>query len=171
MFYDVSLTESTNYFGSLEGVIKSHFFGCNINAVAKKCGESYARKCAEYLDALPAELLDTLQRASKAYLIDLMYEHEDEYELPEDFSFDEDSPAADIMEWLSPEMIVFESGILSDDDAPPAFSLKMMFTPVPDEYIEWVVRNDTAVYVGEYNDISPWNEKIQKKKWNYINAV
>lgn len=167
----MDFNESSNFYGSLEGRIRSELFGCEIWAVAKKCGEGYARRCTAHLDSMPDELLETLQEATLAYLIDLLDEHEGEYELPAHFFLDEESSADEVMHWIKPQQIVFDNGILSDDDAPPAFSIKLVFTPVPDEFIEWVVRDTTAVYVGEYNDISPWNEKIMKKKWNYINAV
>ncbi len=163
--------ESRDYFGSLEGAVSCRLFKYEIPAVAKKCGEGYARRAADFVANLPESIADTLIKATLAYLIDLLDEHEGEFELPVGFYLDEDSKASDIIPWLEPQQIVFDKGILSDEEAPPAFSMRLCFSPVPDEQIEWVIRDDTVVYVGEYNDTSPWNDKIMKKKWNCINRI
>lgn len=169
---EIFFKESKDYYDSLEAVIPSELFGGRmVQAVAKKCGELYARRCRQHFDNMPADLLDKLQRATAAYIIDLIEEHEDEFDLPAHFIFDEETPTEEVMQWIKPLLIVFDCGILHDDDAPPAYSIKLMFAPVPDEYIEWVIRDDSMVYVGEYREISPWNEKVLKKKWNYINAI
>lgn len=168
---DVFFRPSANFFGSMEAELDLKLFGTRVRTIARRCGEVYGRRCAAYLDDLPEKLLDTLQRATLAYLIDLLDEHEGEFELPTGLILDEDTDPAEVMHWITPVQAVLDNGILSEEDAPPAFSIKLLFRPVPDEFLEWTVRDDTAVYVGEYADVSPWNEKIMKKKWNYINAV
>lgn len=58
--------------------------------------------------------------------------------------------------------------LLSEEDSPAAFSVKFAFSPVADQYIEWTVRGEQAVYAGEYIGVSPWDEKILRKSWNYV---
>lgn len=37
--------------------------------------------------------------------------------------------------------------------------------------MEIALHGDTAVYAGEFRGVSPWNEKLLKKKWNYAKGI
>ena len=88
--------ESSDYFGCLETELDFPLFGCRISALLRRSGEVYGRRCAEYLDSLPEELLDTLYNATLAYLIDLLDEHEGEFDLPVGCVLDEDTDPAEV---------------------------------------------------------------------------
>lgn len=167
--------ESQDYFGCMEGVVNSPLFHKDIPTLAKKCEEVYIRRCIQYFESFHNEsraVLEQLLRATKAYLIDLLEEYEDEFDLGEGFTFDEDSDLNEVLTLIKPEQLVFEKlGVLTDEDAPPVFALKLCFSPVPDQTMEWAVRDGQVIYVGEYRGVSPWNEKLAKKKWNYINRL
>ncbi len=168
---DVFFKPSKDFYGSMEAEIHWSLFNRDVWAIGRKCGEVYARRCTQHIENLPEEMIAKLQEATLLYLIDFLDEHEDELELPTGLILDEETDPAEIMHWVRPVLITYDKGVLSDEEAPPAISIKLMFTAVPDEFLEWVIRDNMIVYIGEYDDISPWNDKIMKKKWNYINAI
>lgn len=168
-----SLKES-DYYGCLEGELFSPLFGRNVRFIAKGCDSVYAVRCAEYFENVTegtvrenAEL-SRLADGAAAYILELIKDND--FELG-GFAFDEDSPSVDIFKSLSPAVLVFERfKLLSDEECPIAFSLKMSFDPVPDELVEIAAHGDVPVYAGEYRGVSPWNEKLLKKRWNYISG-
>lgn len=156
--------ESADFFNTTEGVIITDS-GNEIGLFGKKVGEDYLRKCAEYFGQLPAELRETLCEASAAYLTDIVEEHAEEY----DTDYLPELTSRNVLTFLKPVELRTEAhDILSEEDMPPAFSLKLEFTPVPVEAVEWVVRGEDAMYVGEYRGVSPWNDNLSGKRWNYI---
>lgn len=166
-----SLRESGR-FGCLEGELYSPLFGRKICFIAKGCDEIYAVRCAEYFETITADYvretaeLSALADGAAAYILDLI--EENDFELG-NFSFDEDTPSVEIFKSLTPAALVFEKfKLLDDEDCPIAFSLKMSFDPVPDEAVEIALHGDVPVYAGEYRGVSPWNDRLLKKSWNYI---
>lgn len=172
-----SLCESKAYFGCLDGRLKSPLFGREIVFLVKGRDEVYARRCAEFFEGITAEnlaeypVLNALFGALGEYVIDLLDERGEEFELG-DFAYDKDSPVTDLLKVLTPVGLTFERlSLVSEEECPPAFSLKLSFTPVPDELMEIAMHGDAAVYAGEFRGVSPWNEKLLKKKWNYAGNI
>lgn len=172
-----SLCESRSYFGCLDGRLRSPLFGHEIEFLAKGCDEIYAERCAEYFEKITVEnladypVLNALFEALGEYVTDLLDERSDEFELG-DFVYDEDSTVADLLKALTPVGLTFEKfSLLSDEECPIAFSVKFSFDPVADEYMEIALHGDVAVYAGEYRGVSPWNDKLLKKKWNYARNI
>lgn len=172
-----SINESADYFGWLEGKMNFPLFGCGIRFHVKGNDELYARRCAEYVEGITAEnlaeypVLNALFGALGEYVIDLLDERGEEFELG-DFAYDEDSPITDLLKAITPAGLTFERfSYLSEEECPPAFSLKLSFDPVPDELMEIALHGDVAVYAGEFRGVSPWNEKLLKKKWNYARGI
>ncbi len=172
-----SLCESKAYFGCLDGRLRSPLFGREIAFLAKGSEELYARRCAEYFEGITADnlgeypVIEALFGALGEYVIDLLDERGEEFELG-DFAYDEDSPITDLLKALVPVGLTFERfSYLSEEECPPAFSLKLSFVPVPDELMEIAVHGDVAVYAGEFQGVSPWNDKLRKKKWNYARNI
>lgn len=169
---DYSLS-STSYFNCLDGRLESPLFGRKIPFLAKNCDDIYALRCAEYFEGITPEnlaeypALIKLFAALGEYLTDMLEERGDNFDIG-DFEYDGNASVTDLLKVLSPERLVFERfGYLTDEDCPPAFSLKLSFNPVPDEIMEIALHGDVAVYAGEFRGVSPWNEKLLKKKWNY----
>ncbi len=159
-------------FNCLEGEIYSPLFGRKIIFLAKGCDSVYALRCAEYFESVTEDTvrgdaaLAALADGAAAYILELI--EENDFELG-DFTFDEDIPSVEIFKFLTPAVLVFERfKLLDDEDCPIAFSLKMSFDPVPDEAVEIAVHGDVPVYAGEYRGVSPWNDRLLKKSWNYI---
>lgn len=171
-----SIKESAGYFGDLEGKFNFTLFGCGISFRVKGDDIIYARRCAEFFEGITAEnfaeypAMSALFEALGRYISDLLDERGEEIELG-DFAFDEGSPITDLLKVLTPVGLTFERlSCLSEEESPIAFSLKLSFDPVPDEIVEIAAHGDVPVYAGEYRGVSPWNEKLLRKRWNYING-
>lgn len=172
-----SLCESKAYFGCLDGRLRSPLFGHEIEFLVKGGDETYGVRCAEYFEKITAEnleeypVLNALFEALGKYVIDFLDERGDEFELG-DFEYDENSPVTELLKALTPVGLTFEKfGYLSDEECPIAFSIKFSFDPVADEYMEIALHGDAAVYAGEFRGVSPWNDKLLKKKWNYARNI
>lgn len=169
-----SIKESTDYFGWLEGTVNFPLFGCRMRFHVKSGDTIYAHRCAEYFEGIAAENLKehtalyTCLEALVKYVADMLDEHSGEFELG-NFIFDEYSSVGDLLKIIVPASLTFErSAYIPEEDCPIAFSLKFSFAPVPDEIMEIALHGDEPVYVGEYRGVSPWNDKLLKKKFNYL---
>lgn len=172
-----SIKESTDFFGWLEGKVNLPLFGCGIRFHVKGNDSAYALRCAEYFEGITVENIKehtTLYACLEAlvkYVADMQEEHSGEFDIG-DLVFDEDSSVEDLLKIIAPTSLTFErSAYLSEEDCPIAYSIKLSFTPVPDEVMEIALHGDEAVYVGEYRGVSPWNDKLLKKKWNYARDI
>lgn len=169
-----SLKESTDYFGWLEGKAELPLFGCGVRFQVKGSDEVYARRCAEYFEKLTLENLKeqtalyTCFEALVKYVADMLDEHSGEFDLG-DIVFDEYSTVGDLLKLITPESVTFErSSYISEEECPIAYSIKFSFAPVPDEVMEIALHGDVPIYAGEYHGVSAWNEKLLKKKYNYL---
>lgn len=156
--------ESADYFNTIEGVLYSSRFGAEVMLYGKNVSEEYLTRCADYFDTLPGEISEKLRQATAAYLNDMLEEHAGE------FAFDViEFNAQNVAPFIVPVELHTQSfRLLSEEDSPAAFSVKFAFSPVADQYIEWTVRGEQAVYAGEYIGVSPWDEKILRRSWNYV---
>lgn len=168
------LSKSPGYFGCLDGRLHSPLFGREIAFLAKGCDDIYALRCAEYFEGITAENLKehtafyTCLEALVKYVSDMLEEHVGEFELG-DFFFDEYSSVGDLLKIIVPASLTFErSAYLPEEDCPIAYSIKFSFAPVPDEIMEIALHGDVPVYAGEFLGASPWNEKLLRKKYNYL---
>ena len=169
-----SLKEHADFFGWREGRLEMPLFGCNVRFHVKGNDEVYARRCAEYFENITAENLSehnalcTCLEALVSYVSDMLDEHSGEFDLG-DVVFDQNSTVSDLLKVITPESITFErSSYVSEEECPIAYSIKFSFAPVPDEVMEIALHGDVAVYAGEYRGVSAWNEKLLKKKYNYL---
>lgn len=167
---DFGIQESSGYFGRLEGVVFSELFGCDIPFITAKGSEVvYARRCAEFIEklSLDDEAVNRLFEAAADYLTDFFDEHSGEFDIDE--SNYEEISAQSVVKLCVPVQLKFEQhDLLSDDECPVAFSMKLVLKDLPDEFFEIAMRENMPVYAGEYRGVSPWDERLLKKKWNYI---
>lgn len=171
---DYFIKESEDYFGQLEGRVKFPLFDREIRFHVKGNDPVYARRCAEYIETVTAgnlkeqTALYACLEALVEYVADMLYERSDEFELGS-LVFDENSTIDDLLKVIAPTGLEFEcSDYVSEEDCPIAFSIKLAFIPVADEFMEIALHGDVPVYAGEYRDVSPWNDRLLKKKYNYL---
>lgn len=156
--------ESSDFFNTIEGMLYSSRFNMDIALYGKRVGEEYLTRCAEYFEQLPDDIMDKLLDSTADYLNDLIQEHAEDYDI-EIIEFS----ARNVLTFLTPiELHTEPMKLLSEEDTPAAFSVKLEFIPVPDESVEWVVRGEQALYAGEYHGYSPWDDRITRRAWNYI---
>ena len=165
---------NTDHFGWLEGKINFSLFGCGIRFHVNCDDDVYARRCAEYLESITKDNITrhtamyACLEALVKYVADMLDEHSGEFDLG-DLIFDENSTVEELIGIITPMELIFErSGFMSGDECPPAFSLKLGFSPVPDEVMEIALHGDVPIYAGEYRGVSAWNENLLKKKYNYL---
>lgn len=170
-----SIKENTEFYGRLEGKVNLPLFGCGIRFHVKGDDSLYAVRCAEFIEKITVENLREYHTLYKCfeklaeYVVDLL--DESDFDLG-DVVFDEDSSVEDLIKILSPTALVFERDTyVVEEECPIAFSLKLCLAPVPDEVMEIAIHGDVPVYVGEFRGVSPWNEKLLKKKWNYARDI
>lgn len=170
-----SIQESTDFFGRLEGKVNLPLFGCGIRFHVKGDDSVYALRCAEYIENVTPENLrghTALYRCFEAlaeYVAELIADND--FDLG-DVVFDEDSSVDDLIKILEPTALTFERDTyVVEEECPIAFSLKLSLAPVPDEVMEIALHGDVPIYVGEFRGVSPWNEKLLKKKWNYARGI
>ncbi len=168
------IKESAEFFGWCEGVVKLPLFGCGIKFRVKNGDSVYALRCAEYIETVTADNLKeqtalySCLEALVGYVADMLEEHCGEFDTG-DLIFDEYSMVSDLLKIIKPIALTFERfSLLSDEECPIAYSVKFCFTPVPDEIMEIAVRGDIPIYAGEFCGVSPWNDKLLKKKYNYL---
>lgn len=160
----VEITES-GYYGALGGTLYSERYGCGVELLGKKTGEELLRRCAESFERLPDELLRGLYAASAEYLRDVIAENANTFDIECEIT------PENVREHLQPAALTaYAHDLLPDEEAPAAYSVRLTFTDVPDLSVEWAVRDNEAVYVGEYLDVSPWNDRLRKKSGNYAGA-
>lgn len=169
-----SIKESADYFGRLEGKVNLPLFNCGIRFHVKGNDSVYALRCAENFEGITAENLKeqtalcTCLEALVKYAADMLDEHSGEFDTG-DLFFDENSTVDDLLKIITPTGLVFErSAYLSEEDCPIAYSIKFSFVPVPDEIMEIALHGDIPIYAGEYRGVSAWNDKLLKKKYNYL---
>lgn len=171
---DYRIKESEDFFGQLEGRVKFPLFDREIRFHVRGSDPVYALRCAEYIETVTADnlaeqtALYTCLEALAEYVADMLDEHNGEFELG-GLVFDENSTVVDLLKIIAPTDLVFErSDYVPEEDCPIAFSIKFSFVPVPDEIMEIALHGDEPVYAGEYRGVSPWNDKLLKKKYNYL---
>lgn len=165
---EYSIRASEKYYNRLEGVLNSELFGMSVRFEAKNCEECFAVRCAKYFEELTLDnsVFCSLIDAGISYLEDLLDERGDEFDLDEEI---DEITREDFLRITAPELIVFElHELLTEDDCPVGFSMRMRLRAVPDELFELAMNENMAIYAGEYNGVSPWNEKLLKKSWNYV---
>lgn len=172
-----SIRESSGYFGRLEGEVNFPLFGCRMIFHIKTPDAIYAGRCAEYFENITADNLKehtalyACLEALVQYVSDLLEERGGEFELGDAF-IDENSSVDDLLKIIKPESLMFErDSYCTEEECPIAYSIKFSLAPVPDEVMEIALHADTPVYVGEFSGVSPWNDKLLKKKWNYARDI
>ena len=168
-----AIRESPEFFGWLEGKTRFPLFNCGMLFRVKSRDSVYAQRCAEYIESITAENLRehaALYKCFEAladYVADMLEEHSGEFDLG-GMMFDKYSTVEDLIKLIAPAALTFERhDLLSEEESPIAFSLKLFFKPVPDEFMEIALHGNEPIYAGEYRGVSPWNENLSKKKYNY----
>ncbi len=144
-----------------EGEMHWKLFDTDIDVLIYDADEEYAQRCADYIDNMPEELLDKLRRASLLYA-QAFYELTGEEELEEFMTVKPE----DILEYVCPSALIIEKP--KDDRI--GFHIELECDWEPEHGLEWSVLDGEPMYVGAFEDVSPWRG-FRNKDWNYVTKL
>ena len=121
---------------------------------------AYAEKCIEHLESLSDDIINAFCSGAVRYcesFRDLFDELE--IDIPDGIS------GRDILRYIEPKAIIIEKPL--DDD--PAFHMECACAWEVEHALEWSVRGNTVLFVGEFGDENPWRdiEYFKNASWNY----
>jgi len=148
-------------FDGEEGVIDFPLFSEEIVVfVSEAAPLEYAERCAAYLANLPDSVIDKLCEGSIRYC-ESMRQHFGQMGI----SIPENIPLRDILKYIQPGSLIVEE----PEDDTVAFHLSMNCDWEEEHGMEWCIRDGQVLYVGSFDDVSPWESKeyFKNDSWNY----
>ena len=140
-----------------EGVVRSVLFERDINVYIEEGGSvAYAQKCADYLNSIPATVIDHVCAASIRYCNAV---RDDIGEPPLTFECHRDVLGMVSAAWLDVPV--------SHDDSDPVVHMEMKCEWEEEHGMEWIIRGDKVLYVGEFTGEDPLRDFTVKNRWNY----
>ncbi|OAB42384.1 DUF6985 domain-containing protein [Paenibacillus glacialis] len=145
-----------NVDGGLEGEVYFKIFNKYISFSADEVDMNYVEKCANYLNALPDDVIDGLSEASIRYcnaFLDMIGEEAQVFE-----------NARDVFKSIYPSSLNISAPEQGDK---PVIDMELNCTWEEEHGMQWIVRDDKVLYVGAYNGEDPWGDYTEKDEWNY----
>ncbi len=132
---------------------------------------AYIDQCMESLDSFSNELLETLCEAAKKYCLKMKAVCAEEEEENEDIAaipVTADTPASEMMQYIQiTSMKITEP----DEEDVIAYQLSGNCDWNVENGIEIILVDDQIVYVGPFEDHSPWDDETDDAdEWNFIEA-
>ena len=129
----------------------------------------YAEKCAEAMNSMPQELIDTICRAAKLFCLEFFDAISDEWraELSHAVPVDKDTPPAEMMKHFRPYALVVEPPA---DPSRIGYQLACNCAWEEEHGMEIDVLDGKLVYLCEYGGESPWDNHTDEE-WNYALRV
>ena len=120
----------------------------------------YADKCVEHLENLSDGMIDALCKGSVNYC-ESFRDLFDELEI----AIPEGIKGRDILPYIEPKAMIIENPLGNE----PAFHMECACKWEIEHAMEWSVRGNTVLFVGEFADESPWRdiEYFRSNSWNY----
>lgn len=122
----------------------------------------YAEKCVDHLEKLKDITIDNFCEGAINYC-------ESRREFFEEFGIEisPDIKGRDILKYIIPQVMIIEKP--KHDDV-PAFHMSCSCEWEEEHGLEWTVLNDEVLYVGEFSDERPWEDReyFRTASWNYI---
>ncbi len=116
----------------------------------------FAEKCANYLNELSDDVVDSVCEASIRYCNSFL---EAIGELPKAF----DKPS-DVLGLIYPSVLLVP---YPENKSEPVIHMELNCEWEPEHGMEWVIRGNKVLYVGAFNGEDPWSDFSQKETWNY----
>lgn len=116
----------------------------------------FAEKCANYLNELSDDVVDSVCEASIRYCNSFL---EAIGELPKAF----DKPS-DVLGLIYPSVLLVP---YPENESEPVIHMELNCEWEPEHGMEWVIRGNKVLYVGAFNGEDPWSDFSQKETWNY----
>lgn len=125
----------------------------------------YAEKCAEAMNSMPDDLVDSICRAAKLFCLEFCDDISDEWraELNLAVPVDENTPPAEMMKCFCPVGLVVE---LPEDPLRIGYQLECSCDWEEEHGMEIDILDNKLVYLSEYGGESPWSDHSDED-WNY----
>lgn len=120
----------------------------------------YADKCVEHLENLSDEMINSFCKGAINYC-ESFREFFDELEI----DIPENLKGRDILKYIEPKAMIIEN----PQENEQAFHMECYCDWELEHALEWTVRGNEVLYVGEFHNESPWCEKeyFKNASWNY----
>jgi hypothetical protein len=141
---------------TLEGKVFSKFFNRYIRFISENDNLEYVKTCAEYFNSFDDKLIDDLCRASIRYCNDFLSEVGE----PE-IHF---QSIRDVLKIISPNFLVIP---FPNDTNEPVLHMDLNCEWEIEHGMEWLVRGNEVLYVGQYSSVFAWDDYSEKDDWNY----
>jgi len=140
-----------------DGIVRLTLFDKDVDVHIEDGGSvAYAQKCADYLNSIPAAVIDDLCAASIRYCN--MF-RDDIGEPPLTFTCN-----MDVLRIVCPSVLIVP---VSDDDSDPVVHMELNCDWEEEHGMEWIIRGDKVLYVGGFNGQNPLGNFTVKDSWNY----
>ncbi|KKC99589.1 DUF6985 domain-containing protein [Photobacterium halotolerans] len=116
----------------------------------------FAQKCAEYLNALPEDLFESLCEASIRYCNSFLSAIGEPAK-----SFEKSS---DVIGLIYPSILLVP---YPEKENEPVIHMELNCEWEPEHGMEWLIRGNKVLYVGAFNGEDPWSDFSKKEEWNY----
>ena len=123
----------------------------------------YAEKCAEAMNNMPDELLESICEAAKLYCNDFRDAIGDDLADEMTVPIDADSPASEIMKCFTPAVLVIEEPA---DPSRIGYQLECNCDWEEEHGMEIDILDNKLVFLSEFTGDSPWGDHTDQS-WNY----
>jgi len=116
---------------------------------------TFAEKCAVYLNQISPEIISRLCEASIRYCNDFLEcigEPIRLFEKPQD-----------VLKLIYPSVLIVPYPEHND----PVIHLELNCEWEQEHGMEWIIRNNSVLYVGAFNGEDPWSDFSENCEWNY----
>ncbi len=140
----------------LEGKAYSKLFGGYIKFFAEHENIEYSKRCIEYFNSFDDKLIDELCKASIRYCNEFLgYVGEPAIEF---------ISIRDVLKIISPNFIKIPEPLNGNE---PVLHMDLNCEWEPEHGMEWIIRGNDVLYVGQYANEDPWGDYSFKEDWNY----
>lgn len=147
---------TTEGYWPLQGQVFSTLFERYINfSVEDAAPVEYVIICAQYLNSLDEEMIESLCQACIRYCNDFRSMVGEE---PIDFS-----SYRDVLKLIYPSTLIVPNQKFPE----PVARLELNCEWEEEHGMEWIIRGREILYVGGFNGQNPWNSYVPKESWNY----
>ncbi|MDP7017186.1 MAG: hypothetical protein QGG36_15380 [Pirellulaceae bacterium] len=141
----------------MEGVVDTLLFATEVGVfIEEGASVDYAQKCADYFNSLPDHVIASLCAAAIRYCNEAL-----------------DAVGEPLMEFRSDRdvlNIVYPSVLMvppGNHESAPVIHMELNCDWEEEHGMEWIIRDDEVLYVGQFTGENPLGDFSEKKSWNH----
>lgn len=155
----------------IEGRMHCNLWNCDIDVVIEDYSEDeslsldkaveFAEKCAEAFNNLSPDMIDAICRSAKAYCLDFM--ESCDVVVP----VSENTAPADMLKYINPHVLIVDLPEEDEFKGIIGYHVECSCEWEEEHGLEFTVRDGKLIYMGSFNDCSPWYD-YTGDSWNYV---